>query len=138
MGNDSSTVKWDDGFLLGDEQVDYQHRKLFDLVNSLLSSCDAETDMKKLQDTLDFLVGYAVQHFDDEEALQIRCNFPEYERHKQLHDDFKVTVLELVQRFKETNSPSQLSYDIKKVLIKWLFKHILEEDKKIGKYLQTK
>ena len=131
------SIKWDDSYILGNEKVDNQHRKLFELVNSLVSSCDRDSEPEKLLDTLNFLVNYAVQHFDDEEALQIQSNFPGYPDHKKLHEDFKVTVTELVARFTETNSPSQLSYDIKKILIKWLFNHIMNEDKKIGKHLQT-
>ena len=131
-------IKWDDSYLLGNEKVDNQHRKLFEIVNSLMNSIDEDEETDKLLITLNFLVNYAVQHFDDEEALQIQCDFPEYKEHKQLHDNFKVTVTELVQRFTETNSPSQLSYDIRKILIKWLINHILCEDKKIGKHLQSR
>jgi len=128
-------IKWDDNYLLGNEQVDNQHRKLFELVNSLVESCDSETAMDELRSTLNFLLRYTVQHFEDEEALQIRSNFPEYEQHKKMHEDFKVTVRDLVQRFIESNSSDLLLHDVKKILVKWLINHILEEDKKIGRHL---
>ena len=129
-------IKWDDSYLLGNEHVDNQHRKLFELVNSLVTSCDEETANDELRSALNFLLRYTVQHFEDEEALQIQCNFPEYEQHKKMHEDFKVTVRNLVQRFIDSNSSEQLLHDVKKILVKWLINHILEEDKKIGKWLQ--
>jgi len=126
---------WDDSYLLGNELVDTQHRQLFDLVNTLVSSCADGSDTEKVKKTLDFLVNYTVQHFNDEEALQIKCNYPDYKRHKQLHEDFKPVVAELVQRFNECDSSDQLRIDIKTIVVKWLANHILNEDKKIGEYL---
>ena len=131
-------IKWDDTYLLGNEQVDNQHRKLFSLVNSLVDSFDNETGVDELRSTLNFLLRYTVQHFEDEEALQINSNFPEYEQHKKMHEDFKITVRDLVQRFIDSNSTEQLLHDVKKMLISWLINHILEEDKKIGRWLQER
>ena len=128
-------IKWNDNYLLGNEQVDNQHRKLFELVNSLVDSCDEETATDELRSTLNFLLRYTVQHFEDEETLQIQSNFPEYEEHKKLHENFKITVRDLVQRFIDSNSPEQLRHDVKKILVRWLIHHILEEDKKIGRWL---
>ena len=129
-------VAWNDNFKLGNEQVDAQHKRLFELVSDLVSSCISGTDTDHLQETLDFLVGYTVQHFHDEEALQIQFHYPEYERHKQLHEDFKVTVGELVQKFAQNASSAELSSNVNKIVVKWLVNHILKEDKRIGKHIR--
>jgi len=83
------------------------------------------------------LVNYTVQHFNDEEVLQIKCNYPEYEKHKQIHEDFKVTVTELIKRFNESGSSTNLCEDVKSIVIKWLVNHIMSEDKKISAYLDN-
>ncbi|MCL2806479.1 MAG: hemerythrin family protein [Treponema sp.] len=126
---------WDDSYLLGNEQVDAQHHQLFDLVNSLVRSCDNGSEKETVRNALDFLVNYTVQHFDDEEALQIKYGYPEYESHKKLHEDFKLTVVELVERFYTSGSSFDLGNDIKTIVLKWLVEHILYEDKKIGVHL---
>ena len=128
---------WDESYVLGNEKVDAQHRQLFDLVNSLVYFCEDGTDKEKIEDSLNFLVNYTVQHFNDEEVLQVECNFPEYKLHKNMHEDFKVTVGELVQRFNECGSTTKLGSDIKTIVVKWLVDHILTEDKKIGVDLKT-
>jgi len=130
-------IKWDNGYLIGNDEVDAQHRQIFDLVNNLICSCDDGSDNKKVKETLDFLVNYAVQHFDDEESLQIKCNYPEYSKHKKMHDDFKITVIDLVKRFNEKGCSIELCSDIKKIVIKWLLNHIICEDKKIGIHLNS-
>ena len=129
-------IKWDDCYLLGDEQVDAQHKELFNLVNSLVRSCEDGTSIEHLIDTLSFLIDYTVKHFNDEEALQIKYNYPEYAKHKKLHEDFKLTVGDLVQQFSETGISHHLCDDVNKVIVKWLVNHILSEDKKIGEHLK--
>jgi len=126
---------WDDSYLIGNKKIDDQHHQLFDLINTLVQSCDDGRDKEKLKNALDFLVDYTVRHFNDEEALQIECKFPEYEQHKNLHEDFKVTVTDLVGRFLKSGSSADLNSDIKTIVIKWLVNHVLYEDKKIGVHI---
>ena len=128
-------IKWDDSYSLGNKKVDAQHKQLFGLLSDLVSSCEDKSELIKIQEALDFLVNYAVQHFNDEEALQLECGYPDYERHKELHEAFKVTVTELVKRFVISGSSIELSSDLNKIVVRWLISHIQGEDKKIGKYI---
>ena len=136
--NENNGLKWDDYYSLGNEKIDEQHRELFDLVNSLIASCDGDDDTETIKKTLLFLVDYTLKHFNDEETLQKENNYPEYEKHKKLHDDFKTVVVNLVHRFSVSGSSAELSKDVKKIVIKWLVKHIMNEDKKIGGFLKEK
>ena len=130
-------IAWDDSLIMGNEEVDSQHHEMFALLSSLVSACGDGTENSILKETLDFLVNYTVKHFHDEEALQLRYGYPAYERHRQMHEDFKITVNNLVQRFSESGSSSELSSDINKIVVRWLTNHILDEDKKIGVYIQS-
>jgi len=130
-------IAWSDDYSLGYERVDAQHRRLFELLSELVSSCMEGTDVDKLHKTIDFLVNYTIQHFSDEEALQIEYGYPGYVRHKQLHENFKATVGDLVQRFTQSGSLSELSADVNKVIVKWLITHIQREDKKIGAHIKA-
>jgi hemerythrin len=130
-------IAWDDHLLLGNTQVDEQHKRLFGLLGELVEQCIDGTSTERLQETLDFLVEYTVRHFRDEEVLQVRCNFPEYNRHKELHEEFKKTVSGLVQQFSENGSSTELSNSVNSIVIKWLIGHILREDKKIGNHIRN-
>ncbi|MCL1905571.1 MAG: hemerythrin family protein [Clostridiales bacterium] len=130
-------VAWKDKYRLGNEQVDEQHHQLFVLVSELIASCEDGNDACKLKETLDFLVEYTIHHFNDEEALQLRYNFPDLERHKKLHEEFKVTAQELQRHFAESGSSVELSNDVSKIVVKWLISHILNEDKKIGVHIRS-
>jgi len=130
-------IAWNDSYILGDDKVDEQHRQLFSLLSGLVASCMDGSGAEKLQETLDFLVGYTVQHFNDEEAWQIEHDFPDYLRHKQKHEDFKVTVLGLVAKFKENGSSEELSMDVNKIVVRWLIQHINGEDRKIAEHIRS-
>ncbi|MCL1804982.1 MAG: hemerythrin family protein [Clostridiales bacterium] len=137
MGDIQYGLAWQDKYKLGDKKVDAQHRQLFELLSELIKSCMDGTDVEKLHVTLDFLVDYTVKHFYDEESLQVYFNYPDYLRHKQLHEDFKGTVGEIVAKFNRDGSSAELSRDLSKIVALWLVQHITIEDKKIGEYLRT-
>ena len=130
-------VAWKDSYSLGNEQIDLQHKKLFELINGLVVACLEKRSQEKLQETLTFLGNYVVQHFYFEEELQLRHNYPERDRHIQLHKDFMQTVGELTAKFKKNGSSSKLSSDVNKIVVRWLINHILREDKKIGEYIRS-
>jgi len=135
MNTQTYGIAWDDRLKLGNEQVDAQHKRLFELLSELVGQCMEGSNTEKLRETLDFLVNYTIQHFYDEESIQVQYNFPEYKKHKQLHEDFKNVVAGLVQRFDESGSSEELSNDVNKVIVRWLISHIQREDKKIGEHI---
>jgi len=136
MSGRSFGLAWSEEFELGCENIDSQHRKLFALVSNLVEACTDGYDTKILNDTLNFLVEYTVQHFTDEENFQMQYNYPDYARHKQLHEDFKTAVGEHVREFHENGSSSDLSNAVNKVVVRWLINHIQREDKKIGNHIK--
>jgi len=130
-------IAWSKDYELGNDFVDSQHKRLFELVGNIGKSCFEGGDINTLCETLDFLLQYTVQHFHDEEALQIKYNFPEYEYHKKLHEDFEAAVIEKVVEFKEKGSTKDLSDTVNEFVITWLVNHILKEDMKIKEYINA-
>jgi len=135
MNQVNMQITWDDNYLLGHEQVDMQHKEIFEIVNVLSNACREGNGKEVLQDTLKFLETYTIQHFYYEEELQLRYRYPEYDKHKKLHDDFSKTVSELKVRFNENGPSVELSNEVCKILVSWLIYHIQREDKKIGNHI---
>ena len=131
-----SGVAWSKDYELGCEFVDSQHKRLFELVNNMTRACAEGNDRKMLDETLDFLVQYTIQHFADEEAFQVKHNYPGFEAHKKLHEEFMQTVGEKVAEFREKGSTKLLNDTVNKIVVKWLVNHILMEDMKIGVYIK--
>jgi hemerythrin len=130
-------IAWNDKYKLGNEQVDLQHRKLFEMVNDLINSSMETNDSKKLQETLDFLIQYTVRHFHFEEQLQLQYKYPEYESHKKMHEDFKVTVGEFAAKLAQDGPSAELFGEFNTIVVRWLVNHVQREDKKIAAYIQN-
>ena len=130
-------IAWNEGLALGDENVDGQHHQIFGMVSGLVAACADGTDALKLKESLDFLVNYTLQHLSDEEDLMLRYNYPGFKNHKQMHDQFKITVSGLVQRFETNDNSKALSSDLIRTVVRWLTTHIMQEDKKIVSHIRS-
>ena len=128
-------IAWDDAYLIGYDTVDAQHRKLFVMLSELIEFCMLDLSSAKLSDTIAFLVEYTVRHFEDEEALQLQYCYPDYENHKKMHEEFKVTVAEIMADYVKNGSSAALSESVNKTIVRWLVSHIMGEDKKIGEHI---
>ena len=137
MSEKNYGLAWSEVYELGFERVDEQHRRLFELVRNLVKACTEGYDTKILSETLDFLLEYTVQHFKNEEDIMLLYDFPEYEEHRQLHEDFKLLVYEKVREYMENGTSEELSNRINKIIVRWLINHIQGEDKKIADYLRS-
>jgi len=135
LGIEQFVIAWSEDYELGNDFVDSQHKRLFELVGNIGKYCNEGEDVTVLSETLDFLLQYTVQHFHDEESLQERVDFPEYEYHKKLHEEFEAIVSEKVAEFKEKGSTEDLKNTVNEFVITWLVNHILKEDMKIKEYL---
>ena len=127
-------ITWSEELEVGVEIMDTQHKALIEKYNVLMSACDAGRGQEELEGALDFLCEYTVKHFSDEEALQRQMNYPEFSRHKQLHDDFKVTVADLATQFKQDGPSSAILDKFNTDVGEWLIKHIKGEDTKVASY----
>lgn len=124
--------------LTGNSLIDTEHKQLFDAINSLLDACSKGQGRAEIEKTTKFLYDYTSKHFADEEKLQIQSRYPEYQTHKQLHEGFKKSVLELNKKLTEQGATVALVGEVNSLIAGWLINHIKREDKKLAEYLKTK
>ena len=128
--------RWDARFELGIAEVDAQHRRLVDMLNTLIEVVTeqrhaSEDDINAL---LDGLEGYAQQHFSEEEALMARsqCDSRHIVAHTRQHEIFADQIR--VARREYLNAGR--SHDILELLAgfvtSWLSFHILGSDREMA------
>ena len=123
---------WTQELETGYQNIDEQHKQLVVALNDLLLACQHGKHRDELKTILDFLVAYTVKHFADEEEFQRQHNYPEYERHKMLHDQFKVVASELAERLLQEGPSVALIAEVRSAMGDWLVGHIQGEDLKIA------
>lgn len=120
--------EWSDEYLTGIAEIDEQHHGFFEAAHRLydqILNCEGEHGV---EEAVTFLRDYAERHFQTEEALMRKHEFPSLERHKRLHDAF-FENLELLGDELKVFGPSQhLADRALEVAQDWLIEHIAEED----------
>lgn len=134
-GGGGNMYQFTDDCLIGVDQIDNEHRRLFELVNevaNLLMRNDINrSDVNAILMELD---EYAVLHFKHEEEYMKEINDPELPRQKEMHQAF-VTKLKEIERLDiESKDDKETLKNIVEFAARWLFSHIISSDTMIGVY----
>jgi hemerythrin len=130
-------VAWEDRYSMGISSIDEQHKKLFEMTNSLYDAClrGEETARRYFKEVIHDAVKYVQFHFTTEERLMERLKFPGLAEHKEEHTDFVRKVLEEVQNFESGKNfvPNMFV----RFLRDWIVHHIAITDIKYAEYIKT-
>ncbi|HHZ19827.1 MAG TPA: hemerythrin family protein [Firmicutes bacterium] len=130
---------WKDQYELGVPRIDAQHKELFKRVEAFLQVLRSKESwdkrVAKLNETLEFMKRYVVEHFHDEEEYQISIGYPGYEMHKQLHKGMVDYVQEVSRQYEQANNNNEeLMQQFGGRLLAWLVNHVAAEDQRIADY----
>lgn len=122
-------IEFTDEYKTHVETIDYEHQKLFRMINEIISATelDAEQGRLLIEINLDELIKYTVYHFKTEEDLMIEHKDPNYESHKKAHDALKAKAIEYKTRF---DNKEDILSDLVTFLQDWLISHIKGIDMK--------
>lgn len=134
MGN--LLISWKDEYIIDEDTIDSQHKKLISLINRLYGSFIEGKANDELEHIIAELINYSVFHFSTEEQFFERIDYIHKDEHKAQHNDF----INKTRLFKEKfiNKEEDLSYDIMNFMRDWLRNHILGSDRKYIPYLEKK
>jgi len=133
---------WKDQYELGVPVIDAQHKELFRRVDSFLQVLRSEDSwdekIPRINETLEFMKRYVVEHFRDEEEYQQSINYPGYEAHKQKHDGMVDYVQDVSRQYEQSNKNEELMQQFGGRLLAWLINHVAAEDQRIADYAKKK
>lgn len=127
-------LNWKEEYSIGVPQIDKQHRRLFEIGNSiyeLLENYILDDKYDKIIVIIEELKQYTKYHFQTEEQYMLHIKYPGYFSQKVEHDDFiaKIEEVELQDIDKD-----QENY-IRELLLfvfSWILEHIMQKDKLIS------
>jgi len=132
-------IGWNEGYAIGNAQLDEEHRKLVGLLVNLNDFLVADGFVPSGEDfatIVSYLVDYTKTHFTSEQSLMAKHAYPALQDHIKLHAVFVAAVDGLSAKVKAGQTVDLNSlYDF---LFDWLIDHILHEDKKFARYLREK
>lgn len=119
-------LEWSDKYVLNHERLDNDHKQLLKITNQLIERASASNNSEILTESLYQLLRYIETHFKLEEEIMLKNNCKEYEKHKQLHNEFHRKIAKFCQQAMKMSTP--IAQDLLILLQQWITKHIVEED----------
>lgn len=129
-------VEWQDYLSVGVEEIDLQHKLLFERYNTFFTAYSEGRADEEVIRLLGFLEEYVAIHFADEESLQQRIGFPDYQRHRERHQELARKVAELKGRLENEGPDPKLIPTAGLLMTGWLIEHISVMDRAIGRFMK--
>lgn len=130
-------IVWRESLSIGVEAIDNQHKELLLRFDRLLNACQSGKGTEELKKLQAFLGEYVHTHFKDEEALQLKYGYPDFEAHHAEHLYFIDQIDKLDAETKREGISTHHVIETNNMLLKWLLNHISKVDTKLGAFLKS-
>lgn len=128
-------LDWRNEFRVGIDEIDASHARLFEHTNTFIESAKDDR-LGSVRTVLAFLADYARSHFEPEEKLMRRYNYPFLDSHIQEHTRFMENFTALKNEAASGSSdPLHLSFRTQLLLLDWFSGHIAKTDRHMGRHL---
>ncbi len=123
-------IPWNENFCTGINQIDEEHKKLVEIINSLATEFAYNTFTLNINTIFNELIDYTKYHFTSEEIIWDKHfqNQEDSKKHKKAHNNFINELHNLIelQKKKPIEEIAEITLDF---LVQWLVSHILETDR---------
>ncbi len=126
---------WDEKYSVKIKRIDEQHKQLFATFEELANAMTAGTTRNALGNVLANVLKYTNTHFTQEEHLLKTHEYPAYESHKRLHDEF---IKQIKNYQAEFEAGAVMPVKISLFLRDWLLNHIQKIDQQYSTFLTAK
>lgn len=129
-------IEWNDGMSVGISEIDVDHKRFISLINEFNRAIVDRMDLSEIKKRLQLILDDAERHFDHEERLFKKWEYPDADNHANKHAQIIKALHATMEKF--------MSYDlmsgwiaagqaVKDILIT----HILAEDMKYAEYYRN-
>lgn len=130
------SLQWDESLLLGFEEIDNQHKAIFEQFGRLSEAAQEGTSNESIADLITFLFDYTLKHFANEEQIMTDYRYPKLDLQRQEHGDFARDTEELQKRVEADGASRELAIELTGKLIKWIILHIKKHDREMVEFIK--
>jgi len=121
---------------VGVAELDTHHKRLFTMLEELLSISEAGRDQALLEETLQRFIDYTKHHFAREEELLEGHRYPDTKEHRGEHRRL-IEDVEWFQRNFNGDASRTLCNNSLQFLGRWVTDHILDSDLKYRSFVSS-
>ncbi len=127
-------IEWSESLSVGIEEIDLQHRKIFDLIVSLGDAIRRGDSQSKLEEIIYQMIDYSSYHFETEESYFKKFVFPGQGAHVREHNLFVDEVK--TYRTRLERGEKGLAVEIFDFLSGWISQHVQGMDQRYAPFLR--
>jgi len=116
--NNISHFYFTDDILIGDPDIDADHRAFFEISNILNESIYTGSNILVISSAVLMLKEYVDGHFWREEKAMQKARYPYILKHKFLHDKFRRKLNDVIAAF--DGGDLNAVYDLPKLVVSWV------------------
>jgi hemerythrin len=129
-------LELDPVLLTGVDDIDAQHRELFERIGTLLEASRNKRSREEVIRTLEFLGSYFVHHFAAEERTMETAGYPRVEAHRREHRQLVREVEILRHELKSEGPSSRFAIRVGNRITDTLREHIYRADRLMAEWLR--
>jgi hemerythrin len=120
--------KWNKKLETGIDLIDSQHKELFTRIYKLELAILTRKEYAELERLIEYLESYVSEHFQAEEDIMKRINYPDLIAHQEEHKKFTSFYNNLKKESLSKGIDTYLALDVDKQIRKWWENHVLKTD----------
>ena len=129
--DDRKHIKWNNKYCMGISIIDEEHKKLIGFLNKAIDAKEHGDNKEELQEVLEEMTKFALEHFKTEEAYMSKYEYPDYLLHYNEHLNFSLHMI--IYNNQVINGEYKIMDELYNYLQEWLVHHIQKTDKKYTK-----
>ncbi len=122
--------EWNDEYSVYTEQLDSQHKKLFEMINNLYKAIQEEGKKPAFENLVEKIVRAFKEHFGNEEEYMKIIEYPGLTSHSREHERLLGTIESFRKKIRNDGKKPRMAFF--EFLKHMLLRHILTEDKSYG------
>jgi hemerythrin len=126
-------LTWREGWQVGIERIDADHRELLRLLNLLARARERLGAAPALVEGLQAIIAHLRRHFEFEESLLREIRYPDYDRHARAHA-LELAELVSMQRAVMSRGAHALDTLALQGIKDWFCDHVVAEDRRYAAF----
>jgi hemerythrin-like metal-binding protein len=126
-----------DLFSLGVESMDVEHRQLADLLTAFVACVRGDEPLDRAHSIVQEAIAVANAHFEHEEALIDKSDYPQAEDHKFRHRNLRLKFTTLIGDTVSIKAHDSVTLENLDIMRQLLEEHISGPDRKLAAHLKT-
>ncbi len=132
-----TTLQWTPALAVGIPEIDSQHQELFLRAGRLITAL-REGEAAEVLPLLRYLEEYVIEHFEAEEQLMRKLEYPAIGEHTAAHEAFRADFRSRVRDVQRTGPTALAALTVHNWLSDWLRQHIGKVDQELGRFVASR